>query len=87
MSAPVPEKQIGGTTTHVRDCYIWAQIHYLDSPTDYRECLQSGRSLRARLNEELIMLGDMPSPRKFLGAALLICALALATILAVTLCT
>ncbi len=24
---------------HVRDCYVWAEIYYLDSPTDYREYL------------------------------------------------
>jgi len=24
---------------HVQDCRIWAEISYLDSPTDYRECL------------------------------------------------
>jgi len=32
-------KQIGGEPVHVRDCYIWAEIYYLDSPTDYREYL------------------------------------------------
>jgi hypothetical protein len=26
---------------HVQDCRIWAEISYLDSPTDYRECLQT----------------------------------------------
>jgi len=32
-------EEIGGTTVHVGDCYVWAQIRYLDSPTHYRECL------------------------------------------------
>lgn len=27
------------TAFHVRDCYIWSEIQYLDSPTDYREYL------------------------------------------------
>jgi len=26
-------------SVHVKDCQIWAEIRYLDSPTDYRECL------------------------------------------------
>ncbi len=24
---------------HIGDCYVWAEIYYLDSPTDYREYL------------------------------------------------
>jgi len=32
-------KQIGGEPVHIRDCYVWAEIAYLDSPTDYREYL------------------------------------------------
>ena len=27
----------------VADCYIWSEIYYLDSPTDYRECLPPHR--------------------------------------------
>ena len=38
---------LGRTTeteaTRVQDCYIWAEIHYLDSATDYREYLPSPR--------------------------------------------
>lgn len=33
------ERQVGDVAVHVSDCYIWAQIQYLDSPTDYREFL------------------------------------------------
>lgn len=33
------EKQAGGVSVHVRDCYVWAEIRYLDSSTDYREYL------------------------------------------------
>lgn len=33
------EEQIGGVSVRVADPYIWAAIHSLDSPTDYRECL------------------------------------------------
>ena len=27
------------SSVHVKDCRIWAEIQYLDSPTDYRECV------------------------------------------------
>ena len=36
------EIQLGGTEVHIKDCYLWAEIHYLDSPTDYRECIRPG---------------------------------------------
>src|SRR4051794_8098908 len=36
---PIPHDNIGGRVIHVNDCYIWSEIYYLDSPTDYRECL------------------------------------------------
>lgn len=39
MVMPNPGKQLGGEAFHVRDCYVWAEIQYLDSPTDYREYL------------------------------------------------
>ena len=36
------QKQIGGQPFHIRDCYVWAEIYYLDSSTDYREYLPAG---------------------------------------------
>jgi hypothetical protein len=27
------------TSFHVQDCYVWSEIYYLDSPTNYREYL------------------------------------------------
>jgi len=36
---PIPNDGIGGCPIHVKDCYIWSEIYYLDSPTDYREYL------------------------------------------------
>jgi len=30
---------MGGEGVHIGDCYVWAEIYYLDSPTDYREYL------------------------------------------------
>ena len=37
---PHYEKQSGGSEVHIKDCYLWAEIQYLDSPTDYRECIR-----------------------------------------------
>jgi len=40
---PIPNDDIGGYPVHVKDCYIWSEIYYLDSPTDYREYLPPHR--------------------------------------------
>jgi len=32
-------EEVGGKPFHIKDCYIWSEIYYLDSETDYRECL------------------------------------------------
>ena len=42
MADLVEHKDVAGTSFHVRDCYVWAEIYYLDSPTDYREYLPRG---------------------------------------------
>lgn len=39
MSNQLKTDAVFGTSFRVRDCYIWAEIFYLDSPTDYREYL------------------------------------------------
>lgn len=51
--------RVGGSSFHVSDCRIWAEIHYLDSLTDYREYLPVG-SLRGwePLENQLVMLDD-----------------------------
>jgi hypothetical protein len=48
------KEQIGGATVHVADCYIWAAIRYLDSPTDYREYLPHGSRGAATSSGELL---------------------------------
>jgi hypothetical protein len=49
MDNPVSRGRDGGQEFHVADCQVWAEIHYLDSPTNYREYLpcnaQRSRSL------------------------------------------
>jgi hypothetical protein len=52
-------KQIGGEAIHIRDCYVWAQIYYLDSATDYREHLVGPPpQQRSAVQGELLMLDD-----------------------------
>lgn len=52
-------RHVGGSSFHVSDCQIWAEIHYLDSRTDYKEYL-AVNSLRGwqPLESELVMLDD-----------------------------
>lgn len=50
------------TAFHVRDCYIWSEIQYLDSPTDYRECLsQHGIYAHNIASDDLVFL-DSSTP-------------------------
>ena len=32
-------QRIGGENVHISDCYVWAEIYYLNSTSDYREYL------------------------------------------------
>ena len=50
------------TAFHVRDCYIWSEIQYLDSPTNYREYL-SGRGAYTHgiAGDELVFLDSSTS--------------------------
>jgi hypothetical protein len=52
------KEQIGESAVHVGDCYIWAAISYLDSPTDYRESLPHSRQRTALSDDELVMLDE-----------------------------
>jgi hypothetical protein len=61
-------KQIGGEPVHIRDCYVWAEIYYLDSMTDYREFLPE-RSCSLPENE-LVMLDssrNLPNPNSIVS--------------------
>jgi hypothetical protein len=46
-----------GTSFLVQDCYVWSEIYYLDSATDYREYLP--QNARHSGFGELIMLDSM----------------------------
>src|SRR5579864_2550827 len=49
-------QQIRGTVCVVADAYTWAEIFYLDSPTDYRECISVPQMTSP--NDEITMLDD-----------------------------
>lgn len=70
--------RIGGTPFHVSDCQIWAEIYYLDSPTDYREFLPAADVGWRRSSEgELHMLDD-EGPHLSCARAYLVCGVPLA---------
>ena len=52
------ERWIGGNGSHVGDCYVWAEINYLDSATDYREFLLCNAPSPMPPIGELVMLDD-----------------------------
>jgi hypothetical protein len=41
---------------HIGDCYVWSEIQYLDSSTDYREYLSKNAEEPQAGREDLIML-------------------------------
>jgi hypothetical protein len=68
------DKQIGGESVHIRDGYVWAEIYYLDSPTNYREYLpqEPGNPVTVP-GDELVMLepsGKWPNPNSFVYLAM-----------------
>lgn len=72
------DSRIGGTPFHVSDCQIWAEIHYLDSPTDYREYLPAASGGWNRSPDgELHMLDD-EGPRHWSAGAYSVCGVLLA---------
>jgi hypothetical protein len=46
-----------GNSLHIGDCYVWAEIYYLDSQTSYRECLPQKH--RNEEFGELVMLDSV----------------------------
>ena len=51
MSKLVRSQASVGTSFHISDCYVWAEIFYLDSATDYREYLPKKGVMRAGFGE------------------------------------
>jgi hypothetical protein len=63
MRQIIQQERIGGTAAHVADCLVWAEIYYLDSPTDYREYLPNHPPQPVRIDSQLVMLDPgVPKP-------------------------
>lgn len=45
------------TALHIQDCRVWAEIYYLDSPTDYREYLPQDCQL-GETRADLVILAN-----------------------------
>ena len=87
MANTIQPKEIGGEGIHIRDCYVWAEIYYLDSPSDYREYLPRDRQRRPPVTfwkcwaprQSLRSAKDLPGSLAavfFLFAGLIACLLA-----------
>lgn len=81
MPHPTHPAQIGGWTNHVADCYVWAEIYYLDSSSDYREYLPSSSEKMAPLEGELIMLDDRAPADSIAPLVIDVCAACLVLVL------
>jgi hypothetical protein len=58
------QERIGGHAVHVGDCHVWAEIFYLDSPTNYREYLPHRLGMRIKpYGEGWVMLDELRSLR------------------------
>jgi len=68
------KEQVGGASVHVADCQIWAAIHYLDSLTDYRECLPHNARVPPS-DDKLVMLDDVHHPGWVFGIGIMLGAL------------
>jgi hypothetical protein len=64
MADRIQLKEIAGERMHVRDGYVRAEIHYLDSPSDYHEYLSRDWHWNP-VDDRLVMLH---SPRNYLSA-------------------
>jgi hypothetical protein len=67
MANTIRRDKIGGEGIHVRDCYVWAEISYLDSPSDFREYLLQDRHWKP--NDDRLLMLDSPR-RSVIGDAL-----------------
>ncbi len=59
---------IHGEGIHVGDCYVWAEISYLDSLSDYREYLPKDASRESRADEEFVTLDSEAKTHRVLSA-------------------
>jgi hypothetical protein len=62
-------QRMGGKSVHIGDCYVWAEIYYLDSPTNYRDYLPQDRVPRPHTVplDDLVMLESSERSPSLLG--------------------
>lgn len=58
MSNRTEPNKTGRLPSNLSDCYVWVEILYLDSPTNYRECLPGRGSNGTSLADALRLLDD-----------------------------
>ena len=76
MGHKTQSELFGGHEFHVADSYVWAEISYLDSPTDYREYLP--KPVRdPRKMHQMVLLDNQATPSFFacLGRLFLYCSM------------
>lgn len=49
MREMLDPEEIGGETIRIGDCFVWSEIYYLDSPTDYREYIPNREPSSTRI--------------------------------------
>jgi hypothetical protein len=50
-------QRIGGESVQISDCRVWAEINYLDSPTNYCECLPQHCARQSNIRgHDMVML-------------------------------
>ena len=64
------DRGVENNAVHIQDCRIWAEIYYLDSPTDYREYLAPGSMQLRESRSDLVMLEDSKHPLTVNGISL-----------------
>ena len=85
MSSPRQRKNLRqesmDSSVRVQDCRIWAEINYLDSPTDYREYLLESKTPSERIQGAAFTVLDCRHPLKTDLPRLLLLLLAVASLL------
>jgi hypothetical protein len=71
--------QVGGEVFYIRDSYVWAEIYYLDSSTDYREYLPQYASV-PKVNSEFMILDSSPKFSSIVNAPAIVTTLLAAII-------
>jgi len=52
------DRGVQSNAVHIQDCRVWAEIHYLDSATDYREYLAQSRVQPGGARGDLVIQAD-----------------------------